>query len=113
MEWFDNEVPLCNPHLLQNKEFEAIAEILEANQEEDFFGMNWCDPTCYATEILDAKYEKFEVDEVINQCNHLNLKKKEDLLKGAHQTCLMKPWCLSPQSRDKCMFCAFIVVYNV
>ncbi len=41
--------------------------------------MNWYDPTCYAFEILDAKYEKVEVDEVINQLNHLNLEQKEDL----------------------------------
>jgi hypothetical protein len=43
--------------------------------------MDWFDPTCYATEILDAKYEKVEVDEVINQLNHINLKQKEDLNK--------------------------------
>ncbi len=36
MEWFDNESPLCNPHLLQHKEFEAMAEIIEVQQEEDF-----------------------------------------------------------------------------
>ena len=43
--------------------------------------MDWYDPTCYATEILDAKYEKVEVDEVINQLNHLSLEQKEDLRK--------------------------------
>ncbi len=32
-------------------------------------------------DILVAKYEKVEVDEVINQLNHLNLKQKEDLIK--------------------------------
>ncbi len=62
MEWFDNELPLRNPHLLQNKEFEAKAEIIKIQQEEDLFVMNWYDPTCFATEILDAKYEKVEVD---------------------------------------------------
>ncbi len=29
MKRFDNELPLRNPHLLQNKEFEAIAEIIK------------------------------------------------------------------------------------
>jgi hypothetical protein len=43
--------------------------------------MDWYDPTCYAVEILDAKYEKVEVDEVINQLNHLNTEQKEDLRK--------------------------------
>jgi hypothetical protein len=55
IEWFDNELPLCNPHLLQNKEFEAMSEMIEVQQEETLFGMDWYDPTCYATEILDAK----------------------------------------------------------
>jgi hypothetical protein len=41
--------------------------------------MDWYDPTCYATEILDTKYEKVEVDEVINQLDHLTLEQKEDL----------------------------------
>jgi hypothetical protein len=41
--------------------------------------MDWYNPTCYAVEILDAKYEKVDVDEVINQLNHLNSEQKEDL----------------------------------
>ena len=43
--------------------------------------MDWYDPTCYAVEILDAKYEKVEIDEVINQLNHLDPQQKEDLKK--------------------------------
>jgi hypothetical protein len=81
MEWFDNELPLHNPHLLQNKTFKAMAEIIEIQQEEELYGMEWYDPTCYTMEILDAKYEKVEVDEVINQLNNLNLEQKEDLRK--------------------------------
>ncbi len=38
--------------------------------------MNWYDPTCYAVEILDAKYEKVEIDEVINQLNHFDHQQK-------------------------------------
>jgi hypothetical protein len=79
MEWFNNELPLRNPHLPQDRDFEAIAEIVEVQQEEALFGMDWYNPTCYAVEILDAKYEKVEVDEVINQLNHLNTEQKEDL----------------------------------
>ncbi len=57
MEWFNNELPLHNPHHLQNKVFEAMARTIEVQQEEKLFGMEWYDPTWYATEILDAKYE--------------------------------------------------------
>jgi hypothetical protein len=56
-----------------------MAEIIDVQQDKKPFAMDWYDPTCYATEILDAKYDKVEVDEVINQFNHLNLEQKEDL----------------------------------
>jgi hypothetical protein len=58
-----------------------MAEIVEVQQEEALFGMDWYDSTCYAVEILDAKYEKVDVDEVINQLNHLNSEQKKDLRK--------------------------------
>jgi hypothetical protein len=80
------ELPLCNPHLLQNKEVEAMVEIIEVQQEEEVFGIDWYDPTCHAVEILDAKYDKVEVDEVINQLNHLILEQNEDLKKGFERT---------------------------
>jgi hypothetical protein len=41
--------------------------------------MDLYDPTCYATEILDAKYEKVLVDDVIDQLDHLNAQVKTDL----------------------------------
>jgi len=33
-----------------------MAEIMEIQQEDEFFDMGWYDPNCYATEIIDAKY---------------------------------------------------------
>ena len=56
-----------------------MAEIVEVQQEEELFGMNWYNPTCYAVEILDAKHEVGEVDEVTDQLSHLNPQQKEDL----------------------------------
>ncbi len=41
--------------------------------------MGRCDPTCYAVEILDAKYEKVRVDEITDQLSHLNPQQIEDL----------------------------------
>jgi hypothetical protein len=79
MEWFDNELPLRNPHLLESKDFEAMAHIVEIHQEEELFGMDWYDLTCYAVEILDAKYEEVEVDEITNHLTHISLQQKEDL----------------------------------
>jgi hypothetical protein len=61
MEWFNNELSLRNLHLLQDKDFEAMAGIVEVQQELALFGMDWYDPTCYAVEVLDAKYEKLKL----------------------------------------------------
>jgi hypothetical protein len=61
MEWFNNELQLRNSHLLETKDFQAMAAIIEVQPEEEFFGMDWYDPTCYAVEILDAKYEKLKL----------------------------------------------------
>ncbi len=56
IEWFDNELPMCDPHQLDGKEYLAMADILEVQREaEDIFGMDWYDPTCYASKILDTK----------------------------------------------------------
>ena len=73
-------MPLRDTCYLQSKDFLAMAEIIEIQQEHDFFGIDWYDPQCYyATEILDAKYEKFLFDDVIDQLNHLNAQQKIDL----------------------------------
>jgi hypothetical protein len=63
---------LCDTRYLQSKDFLAIAETIEIQLEDAFFGMDWYDPTCYASEILDANYEKVLVDDVIDQLDHLN-----------------------------------------
>jgi hypothetical protein len=49
-----------------------MADIMEMQEEHEFFGMDWYDPHCHATEILDAKYKKVLVDDVIDQLTHLN-----------------------------------------
>ncbi len=46
-----------------------------------FFGMDCYDPTWYASEILDAKYEKVIVDDVIDQLDHPNTQQKMTLKK--------------------------------
>ncbi len=47
--------------------------------------MDWYDPTCYASEILDAKYEKVLVDDVIDPLDHLNAQQKNDLKQVLHE----------------------------
>ncbi len=57
-----------------------MAEILEVQREaEQLFCMDWYDPTCYDSEILDAKYGQVSTDDVVNQLTNLNDKQKQDL----------------------------------
>ncbi len=56
-----------------------MAETIKIQLEDDLFCMDWYDPTCYASEILDAKYEKVLVDDVIDQLDHLTAQQKNDL----------------------------------
>jgi hypothetical protein len=80
IEWFDNKLPMHDPHHLDDKEYLAMAEILEVQHEaEQLFGMDWCDPTCYTSEILDAKYGEVSTDDVVDQLTYLNDKQKQDL----------------------------------
>ena len=73
IEWFDSELPMRDPSHLDNNDYLAMAEALEVHREEEqIFGRDWYDPDCYATEILDAKYEKVSTDEVVEQCTHLS-----------------------------------------
>ncbi len=79
IEWFDNKLPLHDTHYLHSKDILAMVETIEIQLEDEFFGRDWYDPTCYASEILDAKYEKGLVDDVIDQLDHLNAQQKNDL----------------------------------
>ncbi len=79
IELFDNELPLRETRYLQSKDFLAMAETIEIQLKDDFFGMDWYDPTCYASEILDAKYDKVLVDDVIDQLDHLDAQQEDDL----------------------------------
>ncbi len=36
IDWFKNELPLCDPHDIKGRDFKAMAEIIEIQQEVDF-----------------------------------------------------------------------------
>ena len=59
VEWFDSELPMRDPKCLNNHEYFTMAEALKVHREEESrFGGDWYNPDCFATAILDAKYEK-------------------------------------------------------
>jgi hypothetical protein len=80
VEWFDNELPMRDPNCLDNHEYIAMAEALEVHREEEaLFGRDWYDPDCFATAILDAKYKKVNVDDVVEQLTHLSESQRDDI----------------------------------
>jgi hypothetical protein len=79
MEWFDCSIPLCPPDKgLDSKEFDAMEDMFHINVEDKIFGEDWLE--CFATEILDAKYERADVAEVVKGLTHLNTHQKADLV---------------------------------
>jgi hypothetical protein len=79
MEWFDCFIPLCPPGGLDSNEFNAMEDILHIQVEDKIFGEDWLE--CVVTEILDAKYKKTDVVEVVKGLTHLNTHQKADLLR--------------------------------
>jgi hypothetical protein len=78
MEWFDCSIPLCPPGGLDSKEFDAMEDMFHIQVKDKIFGENWL--KCFATEILDAKYERTDVAEVVKGLTHQNAHQKADLL---------------------------------
>jgi hypothetical protein len=69
-----------DPKYLDNNDYLAMAETLEVHREEEqLFDRDWYNPDCFATAILDAKYEKVNMDDVVNKLTHLSATQKEDL----------------------------------
>jgi hypothetical protein len=78
MEWFDCSIPLCPAGGLDSKEFDAMEDMFHIQVKGKIFGEDWLE--CFATEILDAKYEKTDVAKVVKGLTHLNAHQKTDLL---------------------------------
>jgi hypothetical protein len=79
MEWFDCSIPLYPSGGLDSKEFDAMEDMFHIQVKDKIFGEDWLE--CFATEILDAKYEKTDVAEVVKGLTHLNTHQKADLLR--------------------------------
>jgi hypothetical protein len=78
MEWFDCSIPLCPPGSCDSKECDAMEDMFHIQVKEELFGEDWL--KCFATMILDAKYAKTDVAEVVKGFAHQNVHQKADLL---------------------------------
>jgi hypothetical protein len=70
MEWFDCTNPIPPPGGLDLNKFNAMEDMFHIQTEDRIFGEDWLQ--CFATEILDAKYEMTNVAEVVKGLTHLN-----------------------------------------
>ncbi len=63
MEWFDCSIPLRPPGGLDSKELDAMEDMFHIQFKDKILAEDWLE--CFTTEILDAKYEKTDVAEVM------------------------------------------------
>jgi hypothetical protein len=79
MEQFGCSIPLCPPGGLDLNNFDAMDDMFHIQVEDELFGEDWLE--CFATKILDAKYERMDVVEVVKGLTHLNAHQKANLLR--------------------------------
>ncbi len=79
MEWYDCSIPLRQPGDLDLNELDAMEDMFHILVKDKIFGEDLFE--CYATEILDAKYKRTDVVEVVKGLTHLNAHQKADLLR--------------------------------
>jgi hypothetical protein len=81
MEWFNCSIPLHPPGGLDSKEFDAMEDMFHIQVKDKIFGKDWLE--CFTTDILDAKYEKTNVAEVVKGLTHLNTHQKSRFASSA------------------------------
>jgi hypothetical protein len=75
MEWFDCSIPLCPPGGMDSNEFNDMEDMFHIQVKDKIFGEDWLE--CFATEILDAKYEKTDVVEVVQVSSYSSKRTSE------------------------------------
>lgn len=78
MEWYGNSIKTREPWGLNNQEYLRMVDSFFLQEEDDMLGKDWLDS--YAFEkILDAKYEKLDIEELMSKQNHLDARQKQGL----------------------------------
>ena len=73
IEWLNGQLPLRNAYKFQKKDKSLLVEMMHAQEDKEWFGDNFME--LLATTILDATYNKVDLDKVIS--NQKNLTKKQ------------------------------------
>ena len=80
VKWYEEEIPFRDPHSTKNQELLAMADALEVQHEDAFLGEEWID-NMFANPILDARYEKADLPNIVSKMSNLDYNQKQDLLK--------------------------------
>ena len=79
IEWLDGQLPLRNAHEFHKEDKSLLVDMLYAQDDKEWFGDDFMESL--TTTILDATYNKVDLDKVINYQKHLNKKKQRELKK--------------------------------
>jgi hypothetical protein len=63
IEWFDCSILSHPPGVLDLNNFDAMEDMFHIQVKDELFGEDWI--KCFASKILDAKYERTDVVEVV------------------------------------------------
>ena len=72
-------IPLRDPHRLSDDDYNAMQATYQIDIEDEFMGEETLD--VFVNEILDAKYDKIDIKDVITQQTHLTETQRESLYK--------------------------------
>ena len=75
----NSKLPLRDLRGLASEDFKEMEDSLYVQVEDELFGEGWLDS--YATTILDAKYEKADILEVVNSQKQLNTAQRNNLFR--------------------------------
>ncbi len=92
MEWFDCSIPLCQSGGLDSNNFDAMEDMFHIQVEDKLFDEDWL--KCFGTEILDAKYERTDIVEVVKELTHQKMHIKKQICIKCYRKitrCLMEP----------------------
>ena len=78
MRWYDTTLHMCPRRGLTSDDFDHMEDSYFIQHEDELLGQDWLE--LYATEILDAKYQWTDVQDNIQNQNHLTACQKCDLL---------------------------------
>ena len=79
VEWLGLSIPLRDPHRLSDDDYNAMQATYQIDIEDEFMGEETLD--VFVNEILDAKYDKIDIKDVITQQTHLTETQRESLYK--------------------------------